>query len=101
MPGYVIAHVRSIHDPDRYAEYAAATPASVAAHGGRFLVRGGEAEAVEFDDPVGRLVVIEFPSFAAAQGWYHSEEYQRLTAIRQSAVDSVMLLVDGYEPPAD
>lgn len=100
MPGYVIAHVKQIHDPERYAEYAAQTPGSIAAHGGRFLVRGGESDGVEFSDPIGRLVVIEFPSFEAAQGWYHSDEYRRLTAIRQSAADSVMLLVDGYEPPA-
>jgi uncharacterized protein (DUF1330 family) len=100
MPGYVLAHVRQILDRERYAEYASQTPASIEAHGGRFLVRGGETDGVEFDEPLGRVVVIEFPSLEAARGWYHSDEYQRLVAIRQSAVDSVMLLVDGYEPPA-
>jgi uncharacterized protein (DUF1330 family) len=101
MPGYVIAHVQHIHDPERYAEYAAQTPASIAAHGGRFLVRGGETDPVEFEPPIGKIVLIEFPTFEAAQGWYHSDEYRRLTAIRQSAADAFMLLVDGYEPPPD
>jgi uncharacterized protein (DUF1330 family) len=99
MPGYLIAHVKHIHDPERYAEYAAQTPGAIAAHGGRYLVRGGEVEPVEFDDPIGRVVVAEFPSFDDAKAFYHSDEYRRLTAIRQSAADSDMLLVDGYEAP--
>lgn len=99
MSGYLIAHVRQIHDPERYAEYAAQTPAAIAAHGGRFLVRGGEVAPVERDDPVGRIVVIESDSFDAAKAFYHSDDYRRLTVIRQSAADSDVLLVDGYEAP--
>jgi uncharacterized protein (DUF1330 family) len=46
--------------------------------------------------PIGRVVVIEFPSFDAAKAYYHGDEYRRLTAIRQSAADADLLLVDGY-----
>ena len=58
--------------------------------------RGGEVDPVEVSGPIGRVVVIEFPTFDAAKAYYHGDEYQRLTAIRQSAADTDLLLVDGY-----
>jgi uncharacterized protein (DUF1330 family) len=97
MPGYLLANVKNIHDPERYKEYSAQTPALTASHGGRYLVRGGEVDPVEMSGPVGRVVVIEFPTFDAAKAYYHGDEYRRLSAIRQSAADSDMLLVDGYD----
>ena len=42
-----------------------------------------------------RIVVIEFPDAAAARGWYESEEYAPLKALRQGASDTSILLVDG------
>jgi uncharacterized protein (DUF1330 family) len=97
MPAYLLANVKHIHDPERFAEYSAQTPDLIASHGGRYLVRGGEVDPVEVDGPVGRVVVIQFPSFEAAKGYYHGDEYRRLTAIRQSAADADLLLVDGYD----
>jgi uncharacterized protein (DUF1330 family) len=96
MPGYLIANVKKVHDPERFAEYSAQTPALSASHGGRYLVRGGEVDPVEVSGPIGRVVVIEFPTFDAAKAYYHGDEYRRLTAIRQSAADADLLLVDGY-----
>ena len=51
---------------------------SVARHGGRFIVRGGEMEVLEGDWDTRRIVVIEFPDMAAARGWYESEDYAPL-----------------------
>ena len=96
MPGYLLANVKNIHDPERFAEYSSQTPALIASHGGRYIVRGGEVDPVETSGPIGRVVVIEFPTFDAAKTYYHGDEYRRLTAIRQSASDTDLLLVDGY-----
>lgn len=97
MPkAYVIGQF-DIHDPDAYADYRAGTPETIARHGGRFLVRAGRLETLEGEDPLPRIVVLEFPSFAAAKAWYDSEEYQSLIPVRQAAATGRSFLVEGAE----
>ena len=48
MPAYVIVE-SDVTDPERYEQYKAATPAAIAAGGGRFLARGGELTVLEGD----------------------------------------------------
>ena len=45
MSAYVIVEI-SVHDPQAYEEYKKMTPASIAAYGGRFIVRGGQTETL-------------------------------------------------------
>ena len=68
MPAYVIVDI-DVTDPERYEQYKAATPATLAAADGRFLVRGGEITILEGDWQPSRLVVLEFESVAAAERW--------------------------------
>lgn len=46
MPGYVIVDV-TVRDRDSYERYKQLAAVSVAAHGGRYLVRGGATETLE------------------------------------------------------
>src|SRR3954469_10720022 len=94
MPAYVIANVR-IKDPELYKEYTAGVPAAVAAFGGRFLARGGAVEEREGSWSPERVVVLEFPDIDAARGWYESEEYQRLAAIRRRAAEADLVITEG------
>src|SRR6202044_3757923 len=66
MPAYIIVET-DVHDPEQYERYKQATPAAVAAGGGRFLVRGGELSVLEGDWQPKRLVVLEFEDLAAAE----------------------------------
>jgi len=73
-------------------------------YGGRFIVRGGEAEVLEGDWQPGRLVVIEFPDLETARRFYSSPEYQAIIGFRHRAARSRMVLVEGHtekgwEPP--
>jgi uncharacterized protein (DUF1330 family) len=95
MPAYVIAAVTDARDPDKLAEYRRRNTDVVAAHGGRFVVRGGPHETLEGDWSPVRLVIIEFPDADAARGWYESDDYAPLRALRQSASDTDIVLVDG------
>ena len=95
MPAYVIADVRDARDQEALVEYRRGNTESVARHGGRFVVRGGEMEVLEGDWDTRRIVVIEFPDMAAARGWYESEDYAPLKALRQSASDTNIILIDG------
>jgi len=93
--GYVIVQVSAIHDPAAYETYRPLAGASIAAHGGRFIVRGGEAERLEGEGPAGRNVVVEFPSVAAAKAWYNSPEYQEALKIRLAASIGSLVIVEG------
>ena len=97
MPAYVIVET-DITDPERYEQYKAATPAAIAAGGGRFLVRGGQLTVLEGDWQPSRLVVLEFEDLAAAERWYESEAYQAAKELRQGAGRMRMVAVQGVGP---
>lgn len=92
-PAYVIAEVE-VTDPAVFGDYAAKAGATLAAHNGRFLV-GGKAAAKEGAIPVGNIVVIEFPSLAAAEAWYASGDYAPLIPLRQRSANSRLFIVEG------
>jgi uncharacterized protein (DUF1330 family) len=96
MSGYLLAHVKNVHNPDGLTEYGEKTPDLITSYGGRYLVRGGDVDPVEAHQPLGAFVVVEFPSYEVAKQFYYGDEYRRLTAIRQAAADVDMILVDGF-----
>ena len=97
MSAFVIAEI-SISDPAQYEQYKPAAAASVDAHGGRYIARGGEVESLEGPPVDGRLVILAFPDLDSARRWYHSEEYTAARAIRQAASTGRVFLVDGVNP---
>ena len=96
MPSaYVIADVHVI-DPEQYKAYMALTPAAVAAAGGEFVVRGGRNEKLEGHWTPRRTVVIRFPTYEAAQAFYHSPLYTEARAARAGATEFFnMIVVEG------
>ncbi|HET8692094.1 MAG TPA: DUF1330 domain-containing protein [Steroidobacteraceae bacterium] len=94
MKAYVIVNV-NVRDPERYKDYIKAATPTVAAHGGRYIVRAGRAERLEGDVDIHRLVVLEFPSFAQARAWYDSPDYREALAIRQSCATAELVIVEG------
>lgn len=94
MTAYLIA-MMDVHDGDAYEEYREKVPAMIAKHGGDYVVRGGVADVVEGSWPTGRIVVLEFPDYSAAQAFYADPEYQPIAAIRHRTAASHIWLVDG------
>lgn len=95
--GYVIAEI-TVTDPDAYKSYVAAVGPLVAHFGGKYVVRGGQIIAVEGDPPIGRFVVIEFESLAAARSFEDLPEYQAIAPLRRKAARSRVFLVEGSSP---
>jgi uncharacterized protein (DUF1330 family) len=96
MTAYWIAHV-TVTDPAAYRGYQALAPAAFAAHGARFLARGGASETLEgagFE----RHVLIAFPSLAAARACHASAEYQAAKAARDGACIAHVVIVEGLPP---
>lgn len=94
MAGYIIVDVQ-ITDPEAYERYRAAVPATLAAYGGKFLVRGGRAETLEGGWEPHRLVVLEFESVEKARAWWNSKAYAAPKQIRQGASVTKMIAVEG------
>lgn len=94
MKAYVIVDVR-ITDPDKYDAYKKLTPGSLVPFEGKFIVRGGETETLEGSWKPGRIVILEFPSLEKARAWWSSEGYAPAKALRQSASETDMILVEG------
>jgi uncharacterized protein (DUF1330 family) len=94
MKAYVVALI-DVHDFDKYKPYMLEVPDSIARHGGSYVVRNGTKLALEGELPSERLVILQFPSMAHAQEWYRSREYQTLKAIRTSASEATVFLVEG------
>ena len=94
MPAYVIVNT-DIRDAASYEEYRRRAPATVQAHGGRYLARGGSMEILEGDWKPVRVVMLEFPSLEQAKGWLASPEYREIMPIRQRCARCDFVLVDG------
>jgi uncharacterized protein (DUF1330 family) len=101
-PAYIIAEVEKdtskADDPPAAKKYAEETPKSLAAFGGRYVVRGGKVQTLEGDAPKGYIVVIGFDSIEKARGWYDSPAYEAVKPIRQNSTKSRLLLVEGFVP---
>lgn len=95
MSAYVIVDIE-VNDPEGYEEYKKLAQDSVAAYGGRYIVRGGSKEILEGSWMPRRFVILEFPDVATAKAWWASPEYAAGKALRQRCADTNMLVVDGY-----
>src|SRR5258708_32593264 len=93
MAAYVSAE-DEITDPVAYERYRPLAAASIARHGGKYIVRGGATEALEGAAP-NRVVVLEFASLAAARTFYTSPDYSEALEIRKAASRSRVFLVEG------
>ncbi|MDX6481642.1 MAG: hypothetical protein QOG85_2152 [Gaiellaceae bacterium] len=98
MPAYVIVET-DVTDPEQYERYREAAPAAVAAHGGRYVARGGELAVFEGEWNPSRLVILEFPDLEWAKRWYDSEEYGEARKLREGAARLHMVAVEGLQTP--
>ena len=94
MPAYIVVEIEVL-DQERYEHYKQMVPPTLAAYGGRFIVRGGAVEALEGDWSPKRLVILEFPSVAQAKAWWGSSEYAAAKALRQATARTQMIVVEG------
>lgn len=94
MAAYVIAEI-DVTDPKGYEEYRRLGPPTVAAYGGKFVVRGGKVEVLEGTWVPKRLVVLEFESMKRAKEWWVSKEYSVAKQVRHKTAITSMIVVEG------
>ncbi len=96
MRAYVIVQ-ENVHDLKTFDEYRKDVVATLAPFHGRFLVRGGKVTKLEGDTMPERTVLLEFPSRAEAEGWYHSPAYQKILPLRLKSSSSHFFICDGTD----
>ncbi len=96
MSAFVIVDTK-ITDAEAYERYKSLARPMAEKHGGVYRARGGGMVVVDSDlwTPT-RLVVIEFPSMAAAQGFVDDPDYAPIKAIRHAAAESTLTIVEGF-----
>lgn len=96
MPkGYIIGEIE-ITNLEKYENYRSQTPALIAQFGGKFIVRGGEAQLLEGTGDVKRAVVIEFESYERALSFYNSPAYRAVLPHRlENSITPRLICVAG------
>lgn len=84
-----------VTNAEQYAAYAKLSPATITKAGGTFLARGGRSTTLEGVKAPARVVVIEFPTFEAAEQWYHSPEYTAVRQVRAGAATMQFVVVEA------
>ncbi len=93
MAGYIIAQVE-VTDPDTFKTYVEKVLPTIQAFGGEYLLRCNEMEVLEGVWPMPFFVVLKFPSLEKARGWYDSDAYKPLLALRKSASSSNLVVTE-------
>ena len=94
MAGYVVIN-NEVKDEALYNEFREQVAATIDAHGGRYLVRGGAIEVMDGDWTPDRIVVVEFDSVDQARAWLTSSEYAEARKMRMKAASASVILVEG------
>jgi len=93
---YWVSFYRSISNPEAVAAYAKLAGPVLTAAGGKFLARGVAAQTYEAGIKE-RMVVIEFPSVAAAIAAHDSPAYQAALKVFNNAGVRDFRIVEGLE----
>jgi uncharacterized protein (DUF1330 family) len=94
MPAFYVALRRSIKSEEEFRIYREKAPASVVNHPFKQLAAYGRTRSTSGEDP-GVVAIMEFPTFAAAEAWYDSPEYQEAVKHLHAGADMQCFIVEG------
>ena len=98
MAAYVISEIGHVRDSAGFERYRSIAAKTIAAYGGRYLVRGGAADLVEGGPPPKNTIVVEFPTMERLREWYASPEYAQALKMREAAFDRRLIFIEGVLP---
>ena len=88
VPVFMIANLVVNEDPSAYKTYEKGFFPILKKHGGSFVTFDDNIKHMEGSEPrPGRIVIFQFPSEAAAQGWFDDPEYQALSEHRRAGAE--------------
>lgn len=87
---YVVGQI-SVKDQAKWDVYQSRVPQTLEPWGAQLVFRGTQAALLAGESSHPAIVVIRFPSMAAADGWFASSAYQALIPLRLQAADVTLL----------
>lgn len=93
MAAYSMVRI-DVHDAEAYGKYAEIAGPAVAAHGGKFLARGGAVTHLEGEGRA-RNVIIEWPDVDSALKFYNSDSYKEAMSHGVPASTRDYCIVEG------
>lgn len=92
MSAYVLVRY-DVQDADAFARYRELAGPTHGRFGGTLVAKGSRIAALEGDDDLPNVVLLQFPDDGAAREWYSSAEYQSAKAARDGAGEMVLTLL--------
>ena len=96
MPTYIVFTREQTQDQSELNHYLQQVGATLIGHPIQILAAYGEQETLEGEAPEG-VVIVEFPSRAAARAWYDSPAYQAVAQHRFKGARYRAVMVAGIE----
>jgi uncharacterized protein (DUF1330 family) len=94
MPAYAVFIREKTRNAAKIAEYKKLVPPTFAEHPAKILALNGRSQFPE--GPTGEeIIILEFPSYEAAQAWYNSAEYEAARELRYQGGDYRCILTEG------
>lgn len=94
MKAYMLAFVR-VNDMETFnREYIEKAVPIVQRHGGVTVAVDENPSTIEGSVPEGRVVIVEFDSKQAAEGFYNDPDYQSIKAWRQQVSESDSIIFE-------
>lgn len=93
-PVYVVAQIRFTDEPS-YRRYQAKFPKVFATSGGKLLAADESPRPLSGDWPFNKLVIMQFPDEATADGFLESEAYSEISKDRDAGAETVGVMVRG------
>lgn len=91
MPeAYVVGQI-TVKNTAKWDAYRSQVPQTLAPWGAELVFRGTQAAVLAGESTHPGIVVIRFPTLAAADGWFSSAAYQALIPLRLEAADVTLL----------
>ena len=94
---YVVVSIKKVKDIEAFREYAAKVYPIIARHGGKYVAVDKTPDVRDGEWPFVRTVIVAYPNYAAAKGWYDSPEYKETIPIRKRAIDANIVMVRDPE----
>jgi uncharacterized protein (DUF1330 family) len=100
LPGYVVMNIETVNDEATYNKYRSVAGKSRVPFGGHPIVAHAKPVALDSSPlPKGEILIFQFPSLKAAQGWWNSPELVAAQPLRAKSIISTAYALEGTTAP--
>ncbi|MAA65099.1 MAG: hypothetical protein CL581_10030 [Alteromonadaceae bacterium] len=89
MAAYLIGQIK-VNDSERWGQYVEGVALSLKPFAASIVMRGEKHGMLAGENPKDRVVVVEFDTMETLESWFHSDAYQALIPLRDSAADVII-----------